>query len=338
MDPEQQRIVWEHVLHGCLGVDPCDCAVLVTEVPFTPPAVHRDVVEMMFEVFGFSDVCVTAGPPLAAKSPGIVKQLDERNPCCTVLDVGFSSSVAMPCIEGQAWPAAARRLNVGGRALTNLLMERLRLRHYDLSETWLVAADIAERLCEVSLDFDAELLAGFAGVPPQTYVLPDFKDRVRGFVEGPPATDVETQRPVTDADAQRVKLCNERVILPEIFFSPRDHGVSQVGVAGLIQQSILGIEEPACCPHFGQVVLCGGVARLPNFRQRLRRELRALLPAHWPVAVVAEEEPELSIWRGAAELAQNSEFRRLNFQTRSAWEESGQISGGSSAKRRRQDG
>lgn len=328
LDMEQQRVIWDTVLHKRLGVDPRACAVLVTEAPLSPASLRREMEEVLFEVFGFREVCILPGPPLALHSPGLRCQLDGLNPCCTVLSAGHSGCVALPCIEGQIMNLAVRRLNVGGRVLTNLLMERLGIQHFDLSENWLLVEDILSKVGEVSLDFDADLRTRFTSVKPKTYVLPDFHTQCTGFVkELLPAEMRAMQRRQSLAEApgqqQHVTLGAERVTMPEALFRPKDQGIQQAGVAELVQQAILGVNGGSWQPHFGQVALCGGLARLPNFRQRLQRELRQLLPISWPVKVVAEEEPELSVWRGAAQLALNEEFRLRGFRSQRAWEEQG---------------
>mmetsp|Transcript_53790 Transcript_53790/g.156852 ORF Transcript_53790/g.156852 Transcript_53790/m.156852 type:complete len:408 (-) Transcript_53790:28-1251(-) len=316
VDPEQQRFIWDAILHKRLSLDTRECVVVATEAPLTPPSVRRDMEDVLFETFGFREVCILPAPPLALHSPGLRRQLDPKNPCCTVLSLGFSGCIATPCVDGQPINSAVRRLNVGGRVLTNILLERLCLRHYDLNESWLVAEDILSKLCEVSPDFDADLRTRFRRVERRTYVLPDFKIHKRGFVEEAPA---DPAAPGT-ADAQHVTLGAERVVVPEALFSPRDHGIPQAGVAELVQQAILAAERPPWQAHLGQVALCGGLARLPGLGRRLQRELRELLPAAWQVRVISEEEPELSVWRGAAQVMLSPELRPRGGLKR-AWEE-----------------
>eukprot|EP00747_Dinoflagellata_sp_TGD_P169762 gnl/TRDRNA2_/TRDRNA2_199606_c0_seq1.p1 gnl/TRDRNA2_/TRDRNA2_199606_c0~~gnl/TRDRNA2_/TRDRNA2_199606_c0_seq1.p1 ORF type:complete len:433 (-),score=55.18 gnl/TRDRNA2_/TRDRNA2_199606_c0_seq1:64-1362(-) len=343
LDLEQERMIWDFVLRRRLSLSPGELAVLATEAPLTPDSVRRDTAEVLFETFGFQEVCLTASTPCALHSPGLRNRVDERNPCCTVLDVGHSASIALPCVDRQMLNGAVRRLNVGGRVLTNLLMERLKLRHFDLSGSWLLVEDILAAVGEVSSDFDADLYDRFQHVAPKTYCLPDFRTCQKGFLEQPPppppvaipagsagcagARDGSGggTGQMASSNLQRMTLQAERVVVPEMLFRPADQGVRQAGVAELVQRTILEVRNKSLQPHLGQVVLCGGLARLPGFRSRLWRELRALLPTTWDVAVVVEPEPELSIWRGAAQLAQDPGFRKKSFQTRRSWEEEGRL-------------
>lgn len=322
LDPEQQRRVWDAVLRKRLALETRERTLVCTEPPLAPPSVRREMEEVLFDTFGFREVCILSGPPLALRSPGLRRQLDPRSPCCTVLSLGFSACIAVPCLDGQAIDRAVRRLNVGSRALTNLLLERLGLRHFDLSESWLVGEDILSKLCEVSLDFNADLRSRFERVERRTYVLPDFKGVKQGFVEEGAAQEEAAAKPAEAgaAEVQRLTLGAERVVIPEALFSPKDHGVAQAGIAELVQQAILAVEPSYLRPHLGQVALCGGLARLPGLRERLRRELRQLLPSTWPVQVLVEDEPELTVWRGAAQVALRPELRRKGALKR-AWEE-----------------
>ena len=69
--------------------------------------------------------------------------------------------------------------------------------------------------------------------------------------------------------------------------------------------------DPALQPLlFGNVVLVGGGANLANLKSRLLKELRPLVPSHWPLEVSVglgpgggPGDPALCGWRGAAHLA-----------------------------------
>jgi actin-related protein len=46
--------------------------------------------------------------------------------CCTVIDSGFSFTHAMPFIDGKCRKSGVKRVNVGGKLLTNYLKEVVR--------------------------------------------------------------------------------------------------------------------------------------------------------------------------------------------------------------------
>ncbi|CAE7505195.1 ARP6 [Symbiodinium natans] len=287
---------------------PAGSTVLVILPPLTPAFIKEDVLQMLVEHLGFARAAAIESVSVALQSPGLVALLQQNpSPCCTVLNVGFSCCFAQPSIEGLAVESAGRRLNIGGRVLTNLLVERLKLWHFNLSESWLLVEDILKRTGEVLRNLDAALDNDFSGVAPLTYVLPDFEEDMTGFVQDQGASGEQDAEDATSFGRQRVTLTAERVVIPEALFRPQDHGLPLCGLPELVYAAILAVPEETWRPHFGRVVLCGGLARLPGLASRLRLDLRQLLPSHWPVEVIVEEEPELSFWRGAAQHALNSD-------------------------------
>lgn len=47
-----------------------------------------------------------------------------HNPCCLVVDSGFSHTHVLPYCGRQVIPAGLQRIDVGGKTLTNYLMVR----------------------------------------------------------------------------------------------------------------------------------------------------------------------------------------------------------------------
>ena len=298
LDPEQQKMIWKAALlrdNSLMlgGLKTCDCSILVIQSSLTPRQLQQEAVDILVQDLRFAKAVSTAGPALALHSPGLKQKLAGRR-VCTVLDLGFSACFAQPCVDGSAIVAAGKRLDVGGRVLTNLLLERLGLCHLDLSNAWLLAEDALAKTGQVTRDFNQVLRREYSNVESMRYVLPDFEKYSRGFV---------ASKDFQSADLQSVNLVAERVAIPEALFRPQDHGLALAGLPNLLQEAIMAVEEEDLRPNLACVALCGGLARLPGLADRLRLELRQLMPSHWDVDIVVEEEPELSLWRGAAEFA-----------------------------------
>lgn len=66
-----------------------------------------------------------------------------------VLDVGFSSTHAVPIYGGAPINYAVRRLNVGGKLLTNQLKTIVSYRSFNVMQETHVINDVKERLCYV---------------------------------------------------------------------------------------------------------------------------------------------------------------------------------------------
>lgn len=108
--------------------------------------------------------------------------------------------------------------------------------------------------------------------------------------------------------AQSITLELERLV-PEALFHPQDHGINSAGVAEMVLECIHAVPEPLWQPHLASLAICGGLARLPGLAARLRAELLASLPSHWAVELRMEEEPEISVWQGAAQHALRAELQ-----------------------------
>ena len=95
-------------------------------------------VQTAFEEHGFRWVYTSAAAPLAlqhqirtqAPTPAI------QAACGLVLDAGFSYTHAVPVFDGRLLPEGVRRLNLGGKALTNYFKELVSYRSGRLLLRW----------------------------------------------------------------------------------------------------------------------------------------------------------------------------------------------------------
>jgi len=103
-------------------------------------------------------------------------------------------------------------------------------------------------------------------------------------------------------------LSNERICVPEILFNPSDIGIEQAGVPEVIVQAV-----EACIPDvrealYGNIMITGGCSLFPNFKERLERELRQIVPTEFDIGVTAAAAPTLSAWRGGSIFASNDDY------------------------------
>jgi actin-related protein 6 len=68
----------------------------------------------------------------------------------TLTFAGFSACYAVPFYDGQLLPGAVRRLNLGGKALTNLLKETVSYRSLNMADEGLLMERLKDQLCWVS--------------------------------------------------------------------------------------------------------------------------------------------------------------------------------------------
>ena len=83
----------------------------------------------MFEDMGFSSYVSLPAPALAvrqwaASTNGLAGSIPAAHAAAgVVVDAGFSFTHAAPVFDGRVLPSGVRRINLGGKALTNYLKE-----------------------------------------------------------------------------------------------------------------------------------------------------------------------------------------------------------------------
>lgn len=331
VDFELQKEIWDRAFgKHYLKIQPKDHDLVLTQPLFTPLALQEATLELVFEEYGFKSLfcCspATAVMHYYRKQPESMHMLGKCPPlpadapsAAVVVDNGYSFTHVVPFFEGERLHNAVKRINVGGKVLTNHLKEIISFRTWNMMEETFLVNIVKERMCYVSLDFieDMHETKRPNNRIVQKYLLPDYTTTDRGHVlsedeanqrqaarkaESAAATAEKDQMAL---DEQVLVMNNERIAVPEILFHPSDIGVPQAGVAETIAQSI------ACAPRelqswlYANIVLTGGNTLFPNYPQRLYTELRKLAPTDYPVRVFYPKDPISAAWRGAALMAQD---------------------------------
>lgn len=126
-------------------------------------------------------------------------------------------------------------------------------------------------------------------------------------------------------EKDKILLCNERISVPEILFNPQDVGMRECGVAELVYRCINRIPLEIR-PFFSQqIILIGGSSKFKGFKERLYKELRAMLPQTWKVCIYQDNDPSLSVWRGMKNFVANDFFFDKNKITKEQYNENGSI-------------
>ena len=148
------------------------------------------------------------------------------------------------------------------------------------------------------------------------------KSLMHAFLRGPRPYDAESA-----GERHQVHLNVERIRVPEVVFQPSIAGVDQAGLVD-IASSVL---DSTVASRGGEevrekllrdVFVTGGNTLFKGFEERLRRELRALLPSECELLLRGAKDPVLDAWRGAAGWAKTKEYREGRV-TRAEYEERG---------------
>ncbi|XP_068653136.1 actin-related protein 6 [Aristolochia californica] len=352
INPDLEKEIWDRVFRSILRVDPAQSSLLLVEPLFNLPSIQRATDELVFEDFGFKCLYVADSPSLvhlheASRRPdGLVA----KTQCSLVVDCGFSFTHAAPVLQNFTLNYGLKRLDLGGKALTNYLKELISYRSLNVMDETLIVDEVKEKLCFVSLDVARDLeiarKRGKENLLRCTYVLPDGVTHTKGYIKDPteaygylnlqdavqPVTKQEVgvtedagrneDKGKVDLTKNEFNLTNERFLVPEMLFHPSDLGMNQAGLAECIVRSV-----HSCHPYlhpvlFESIILTGGSTLFPRFAERLERELRPLVPDHYRVKITTQEDPIRGVWKGGSLLASSPDFEAMCV-TKSEYEELG---------------
>jgi actin-related protein 6 len=159
ISPETEREIWERIFKIHLKINPSDCGLMLVDPLFHLPSTQRVTDELVFEDFGFQSLCVGNAPVFthayqAHKKP---TSLLARSKCSLVVDSGFSFTHAAPVFQNRVVSGAVKRINLGGKALTNYLKELVSYRAWNVMDETYIMEDVKEKLCFCSLDIVRDL-------------------------------------------------------------------------------------------------------------------------------------------------------------------------------------
>ncbi|KER25558.1 hypothetical protein T265_07017 [Opisthorchis viverrini] len=232
-------------------------------------------------------------PPLAAALLAAYKYQAESvqrlSRYCMVIDSGYSFTHLLPMGDGRIMSDFVLRLSVGGKILTNRLVEIVSYRHLDVRSEVYIMNQCKEDVCYVSTDFWADLSTAKSNPNKnpilREYVLPDYAEVHRGYVRDPNADGGTIQSNSSGTMGFKrstqqgyvLRLNNERFTVPELLFHPGDVGYREMGLTEAIGYLMCERLPPAVRPGaWANCLVIGGNARFPGFLERLKLDLRCL--------------------------------------------------------------
>ncbi|TYZ63756.1 hypothetical protein PybrP1_006611 [[Pythium] brassicae (nom. inval.)] len=297
-----------------LAVNPREHALVATAPMFAPTVLNETMDQVMFEELGFQAFARVTAPEMCVLSyAAFCRQQRALSPvtkkrrradavaaadplafasssCQLVVDSGYSFTHVVPVVDGRVLARGVKRVNVGGKLLTNYLKEIVSFRQFNVLDDARVVNAAKETLCYCALDFAAELPALHRGPRRDRarWVLPDYVHSFDGRLQE--ASDRDDDTTGGNDDEQALELGGERIAVPEVLFHPSDIGLDQAGVAEAIHQAVAACPAALHGALYANVLLVGGNTKLPHFRARLERDLRPLVPDELELALHAPPE------------------------------------------------
>ncbi|GAB6018585.1 Actin- protein 6 [Chamberlinius hualienensis] len=307
---EAQRTIWDYIFGKDvlnLNQDSGENELIITVPHFNFSSIQEGMNELLFEEYNFDSVLQTNATALSAYN------FQMKNPselCCVVVDCGYSFTHITPYYKGKKLKGSIRRIDVGGKLLTNYLKDVISYRQLHVMDETYVMNQVKEDVCYVSTEFyqDMEIAKkkGKANTIARDYVLPDYTIIKRGYIRAPG----EEGAPLNQGE-QTVHMTNERFAAPELLFHPSDIGIQQMGISEGIVHSINSAPEEMR-PHFYKnILLTGGCTLFPGFTERVYKDVRAMCPEDYDVNVTLPKNSITYAWEGGVHYLKNPDLKRF---------------------------
>ncbi|KAI9689978.1 MAG: Actin- protein 6 [Bathelium mastoideum] len=287
---EAEKEIWEQSFfdpNSKLRCDPGETNLVLTEAPNAPQALQANCDQMVFEEFEFAAYYRCTGTSLqaynkAAESTSRISELPVE--CMLVIDSGYSHTTVTPLYQGHPVQSAIRRLDIGGKFLTNYLKELISIRHFGLMDEPYIVNEIKEKVCYVSCDFQRDLDRTWkhrksdkgASSLILDYVLPDYDGQAEGSARPHDSSTAAKMARLGAASGAGsgpkedvFPLGNERFVVPELLFTPNDIGLKQAGLPQMVMQSLAAVPDNVRPAMMANMVVVGGNAQIPGFLERL---------------------------------------------------------------------
>jgi actin-related protein 2 len=240
--------LWDYTFFEKLKIDPQNHKILLTEPPMNPKGNQKNMLQNMFETYGFQGAKVNIQAMLVLYAQGLLTGV--------VVDSGDGVTHIVPVWEGICPPTLIKRLNVAGRHITKYLIKLLQVRGYafNRSADFETVRQIKEKLCYVGYDLEVEKrLALETTVLIRKYTLPD---------------------------GRIIKLGAERFEASEVLFNPSLIDCESVGVHEMLFNMIQEADVDLRSAFYKHIVLSGGSTMYPGLPSRLENEMRNLYLTH----------------------------------------------------------
>ncbi|KAJ4009550.1 Actin- protein 6 [Fusarium irregulare] len=341
---EAQKEVWDREVFED-GFEPGSSRLILAEPPNGLPILQTNCDQIVFEEYGFESYYRGIGPTFNAyhdiqnifRTPQDQPTVDNTPAeAVMVIDSGYSHTTITPLLRGQPLHSAVKRLDVGGKVLTNYLTRLISLRHFDMRNDTYIVNEMKELSCYVSPDFKSDLEKSWRGTRgdrrpdyltgggiAKDYILPDFHTHSKGrLVDYEASRHSKARKMANQSEEDALTLRNERFTVPELLFNPSDVGLRQPGLAELVQESLNELPIGLWPSLLANIIVVGGNTHFDGFIQRLQKEVVQRVPDDCIVRVARPADPITHTWYGGAHLASHPNIERLVV-TKAEYEEYG---------------
>jgi actin-related protein 6 len=279
-DIDLQLDIWEKIFNIYYSMEHGDetfkeNCLIFTHTPFAPDEIIEGFFEIIFEYFNF-DACFKTIPHVFTSIYN--KNIHNNNNIVQlIVDSGFSSTTIVPTFENFPIFNAIKRVEIGGKLLTNFLKESLiNITDIDIRKEFYLINLMKEENCFISKNFLKDM--NLSKIPinnnniniienniitnsifTKRFILPEFRKNI--------------EKNNKKIDKFSILINNLRFVVPEIIFNPNMIGIEEGGIQEGIIQSINECHEDYKNLLFQNIICNGGNSKFDNFKERLSFEL-----------------------------------------------------------------
>merc|ERR1719419_1704961 len=302
-DWDDLEAIWSHIWGNELKTEASNQPVIITQAPLATEQDEAKMAEILIEKHQV--------PAIFIANKSVMSLYGGGNMTGISVDSGHDTTYIVPSYQGKPIQDATLVLKVGGKQITEHLMNQLingkysmpddnfllwrkkKKTKFTVSSKLEIIREMKEQYCYVSLDYDASL--------------------------ADPAFQEESVRL---PDGNMIVMGQQKFSAPEIIFQPGLASKKICGLGELVYYSLMKCDEKVRGELAANITLSGGNTKFPNFDKRLGAELSCLLPEGQEARVKALPNRELLSWVGGARLSNLSSFQRF-WVTKADYQEKG---------------
>ena len=277
---DDAQTIWGYIFEKELEIadNTGEHAILVTDPLLDQLSNRKKLAEVLFEVFAFPALYIARQAVMSMYSTGETTGL--------LLQSGDGVTEVMAMVECFMVPESVQRFNLAGADMTQYLGEKLAQQghhSFNRSTDAELLRSIKERLCFLT----------HSGLKP-----PEGEDEEPSVFQLP---DGETLQ-MSQADCAGVF---EAMFHPELLTGESD------GVQNTIHTAVNKSDIDSRKKLWSNIILSGGNTMVRGFAERLKDELRPLVPSTVTINVKSPEQRQFSAWKGASMMASLPSFQQL---------------------------
>merc|ERR1719410_1197238 len=304
-DWDDLEAIWSHIWGNELKTEASNQPVIITQAPLATEQDEAKMAEILIEKHQV--------PAIFIANKSVMSLYGGGNMTGISVDSGHDTTYLVPSYQGNAIQDATLVLKIGGKQVTEHLMNLLMNGKYSFPDDnfllWRkkkktkftvssrkeIIRELKEQYCQVTSSYTSSYED--SSFPENSIRLPDGNMIVMG---------------------------KETFVAPEIMFQPGLANKKSCGLSQLIYYSVLKCEESVRSELLSNITLSGGNTKFPGFEKRLYQELSSLFDEKTTIKVKALPNRELLGWIGGARLSNLSSFQRF-WLTKADYQEKGPV-------------